>query len=206
MRERIYWFRLLMIGALILGGCAAGGMKDVEDPGFLVDYSELTPGGEGRATLLYIKKGADFKKYNAIMFDRISIWLSPEAENRDIDPAVFKEMSDYFQKALVNAVKGDYAIVDQPGQTVLRVRAAITDVKPSSPTTDTPAAIGDTLDTGEAAAEMEFLDSMNSDRLVAAVDRRQVDRSDSHGEWEETKAVFDYWAERFRKALDGLRE
>ena len=133
MRKQRVWLGVLLVVAFLLGGCAAGGMDDVEESGFLVDYSQLTPGGEDRAALTYVDPEVDFKNYDALMFDRVSVWLSPEAENRDVDPAVFKKMSDYFLNALVKAVEDGYTVVDQPGPNVIRVRAAITDVEPSDP-------------------------------------------------------------------------
>lgn len=214
--------RCLSIGlvALLLAGCAAGGMKDVKTTGFLGDYSQLTPGDGDMAALRYVKSGADFKKYDAVMFDRVTVWLSPEAQTRGVDPAVLKEMTDYFQAALVNAVKDGYQVVDQPGPNVLRVRAAITDVKPSNPVSNTLSSVipvgiavsaatkattGDNLGTGEAAAEMEFLDAQSSERLAAAVDRRQGGKGVFRGKWEDTKDAFDHWAKRFRIRLDELR-
>jgi len=203
MRETRCWLGLLLISVILLGGCAAGRMDDVEESGFLVDYSQLTPGGEDRAALTYVKPGVDFKKYDAIMFDRVSVWLSPEAETRGIDPAVFKKMSDYFQNALIDAVKDGYTVVDQPGANVLRVRAAITDVEPSNPVAK--AVSVDNMGTGGAEAEFELLDSMSSERLAAAVDRRRGGKPASRAVWEDTKDVFDYWAKRFRVRLDEFR-
>ena len=82
MREQSYGLGLLLVVVLLLGGCAAGQMDDVEESGFLVDYSQLTPGGEDRAALTYVEPSVDFKKYDSLMFDRVSVWLSPEAETQ----------------------------------------------------------------------------------------------------------------------------
>lgn len=204
MRKQIVWLGVLLVVVLLFGGCAAGGMDDVEESGFLVDYSQLTPGGEDRAALTYVDPEVDFKNYDALMFDRVSVWLSPEAENRDVDPAVFKKMSDYFLNALVKAVEDGYTVVDQPGPNVIRVRAAITDVEPSDPVAK--ALSVDNIGTGGAEAEIELLDSMSSERLAAAVDRRQGDQPASRGVWEDTKDAFDYWARRFRERLDAARQ
>lgn len=221
MRKQRSWFGLLLVVVFLLSGCAAGRMDDVEQSGFLLDYSQLKPGGEDQAALRYVKSGVDFKQYDSLMFDRISVWLSPEAKARGIDPVVFKEMSDYFLNALIDAVKDGYSVVDQPGPNVLRVRAAITDVKPSNPTANTLSTIvpvgmvvaagtkavsDDNMGTGEAEAEFELLDSMSSERLAAAVDRRQGGKAAFRGEWEDTKDAFDYWAERFRERLDEVRQ
>ena len=204
MRKQRVWLGVLLVVVFLLGGCAAGGMDDVEESGFLVDYSQLTPGGEDRAALTYVDPDVDFKNYDALMFDRVSVWLSPEAEIRDVDPAVFKKMSDYFLNALVKAVEDGYTVVDQPGPNVIRVRAAITDVEPSDPVAK--ALSVDNIGTGGAEAEIELLDSMSSERLAAAVDRRQGAQPASRDVWEDTKDAFDYWARRFRERLDAARQ
>lgn len=214
--------RCLSMGvvALLLAGCAAGGMKDVNTTGFLGDYSQLKPGDGDLAALGYIKPGADFKKYDAVMFDRITVWLSPEAKTRGVDPAILKEMTDYYQSALINAVKDGYQVVDQPGPNVLRVRAAITDIKPSNPVSNTlstvlpigagvavlaKAATNENIGTGEAATEVEFLDAQSGERVAAIVDRRQGGKMAFRGSWTDTKDAFDHWAQRFRARLDELR-
>jgi hypothetical protein len=154
------------------------------------------------------------------MFERILVALSDEAEYKGIDPALLTELAEYYQNALFDAVKGGYEIVDQPGPGVLRVRVAITDLKPSKPISNTlssiipvgmvvagatKAASGDNLGTGEAATEIDILDSLTGERLAAAVDRRQGGKSAFRGKWEDTKQAFDYWAKRFRHRLDAVR-
>lgn len=215
-------FKLIMslVCGLFLVGCAAGQMKDVKQAGFLDDYSQLKPGGEGQAALVYVKPGTDFKPYTKIMFEQVTVFLNADAEHREVDPNILKEMVDYYQNALIEAVKDGYEVVDQPGPDVLWVRAAITDVKPSSPVSNTmssiipvgmvvagatKAASGDNLGTGEAATEFEVLDSVSRERLAAAVDRRQGGKMAFRGKWTDTKDAFDHWAQRFRQRLDEAR-
>ncbi|MDX2494980.1 MAG: DUF3313 domain-containing protein [Desulfuromusa sp.] len=217
---KLFKLATILLFCILVAGCAAGGMKDVTQTGFLDDYSMLKPGGEDRAALVYVNKGTDFKPYNKIMFERVLVTLSDEAANKQVDPAVFKELTDYYQKALLDAIKGGYQLVDQPGQGVLRVRAAITGIKPSKPVSNTMSTIlpigwalagttkaisDDNLGTGEAATEIEVLDSVTGERLAAAVDRRQGGKSAFRGKWEDTKAAFDFWAKRFRERLDEAR-
>lgn len=221
MQKSTQRFGALLAGVLLLTGCAAGGMTDVKKTGFLTDYGQLKPGGDDRAALVYIKSGVDYKTYNKLMFERIVVLLSDSAEYRAVDPATLKEMTDYYQNALFNAFKDGYEIVDQPGPGVLRVRVAITQLKPSNPTANTLSTIipvgivaagatkavsGDNLGTGEAATEMEVLDSVSGERLAAAVDRRQGGKGVFRGKWEDTKEAFDFWAKRFRQRLDEMRK
>ena len=221
MNKNLYWSVLFLVAVLILSGCAASGMKDVKQTGFLGDYAQLKPGSDDRAALIYVNPDIDFKPYTKLMFERVSVFLSHTSESREIDPTILKELTDFYQNALLEAVKDGYEVVDQPGPDVLWVRVAITDVVPSNPTSNTLSSIipigmvvaGATkavsdanLGTGEAATEMEVLDSMTKERLAAAVDRRQGGKSAFRGKWEDTKRAFEYWAKRFRDRLDGLRE
>jgi hypothetical protein len=211
---------VLLISVLLLAGCSASGMKNVEGSGFLDNYSQLKPGGEDESALVYVKTGADFKSYNKIMFEQIVVRLNSSSEANEIDPAMLVELTNYYQNALVEAVKDSYEIVDQPGTDVLWVRVAITDVEPSSPVANTMSSIvpvgmvvavgakatsDANLGTGEAATEVEVLDSMTKERLAAAVDRRQGGKSAFRGKWVDTEQAFDYWAKRFNERLNKLR-
>ena len=221
MKRRICWWIGLLAAALLLAGCAASGMKDVQKTGFLSDYSQLQPGGDDRAALVYIKPGVDLKPYNKLMFERFIVLLSDSAQYREIDPTMLKELTDYYQNAIFEAVKSGYQIVDQPGPGVLRVRVAITDVKPSKPVANTMSTIvpvgmvvagatkavsDENLGTGQASTEFELLDAMTGERLAAAVDRRQGGKGVFRGKWDDTKEAFDFWAKRFRQRLDEARQ
>jgi hypothetical protein len=220
MNRKTFQNVLVLLTIMALSGCAASRMKDVQESGFLGDYSQLKPGSEQEAVLVYVKSGHDFRPYDKIILDRTLVYLDPEAETRGIDPAVYKEMTDYWQKALIDEIKNGYQVVEQPGPGVLRVRTAITDIKPSKPVANTMSTIlpvgwavagatkvasGENLGTGEAAGEMEVLDAMTGERLAAAVDRRQGGKGAFRGKWEDTKDALDVWAKRFRQRLDTLR-
>lgn len=210
-----------MLVFLTLAGCAASGMKDVRQTGFLGDYSQLQPGADDQAALLYIKPGANFKGYSKLMFERVAVVLSDKAESRTLDPAILQEMTDYYQNALFAAVKNDFEIVDKPGPDVLRVRVAITELQPSNPVANTMSSIvpvgivvagatkavsDENLGTGEAGTEFELLDSTTGERLAAAVDRRQGGKAAFRGKWDDTKDAFDYWAKRFNTRLGEMRQ
>lgn len=207
----------VLVLCTLLIGCASGGMKDVRKSGFIDDYSMLKPGGDDRAALVYINPDVDFKPYTKIMFERVTVMLSADADYKGIDPALFSELTDYYQNALIDAVRTGYKVVDQPGPGVLRVRVAITDIKPGKPVSNTlssiipvgivvagvtKAASGDNLGTGEAATEIVVVDSLSGEQLAAAVDRRQGGKSMFRGKWTDTKQAFDHWAKRFRQRLD----
>ena len=220
MKKGFCWIVYLLLAALLLSGCSASSVKDVQKSVFLHDYSQLKPGDDDQAALVYIKPGLDLKAYDKIMFDRMLVLLH---ENSDtwVDPAILKELTDYYQNALLKAVEGSYQVVDKPGPGVLWVRVAITEVKPSKPVANTMSTIlpvgwavagatkvasGENLGTGEAASEMEVLDSVTGERLAAAVDQRQGGKGAFRGVWDDTKDAFDYWAKRFGERLNELRK
>jgi len=177
---RFFKIAAILTAAIGLAGCAASGMKNVENSGFLKDYGQLRPGADDRAALNYFKPGVDFKPYTKLMFERVSVFLSPTLESREIDPTSLKELADFYQNALLIPV----------GMVVAGATKAVSDAN---------------LGTGEAATEMEVLDSMTKERLAAAVDRRQGGKSAFRGKWVDTKQAFEFWAKRFRERLDGLR-
>lgn len=220
MKNNVIMRVLAVLTFLVIAGCAASGMKNVKESGFLGDYSQLKPGTDDQAALLYINPDANFKMYNKLMFERIRVVLSADAESTAVDPAILKELTDYYQNALFEAVKSDYEVVDKPGPDVLRVRIAITDLKPSNPMANTMSTIvpvgmlvagatkavsDENLGTGEAGTEFEVLDSMTGVRLAAAVDRRQGGKGAFRGKWDDTKDAFDYWAQLFNKRLGEMR-
>ena len=222
MYKVMQYSRMALIFAVAIGlvACSASGMKNVEQSGFLKDYSQLKPGTDDQAALVYVKPEVNFKGYNKIMFERVAIAFAPSSKGREVDPTMLKELADYYQIALQNAFKDGFELVDQPGPDVLWVRVAISDVVASNPTANTmssiipigiavSAAAKATMDanlgTGEAATEMEVLDSTTKERLAAAVDRRQGGKMAFRGKWVDTQQAFDYWAKRFRERLDSLR-
>jgi hypothetical protein len=221
MKRQLILRAMMIVAIFILAGCAASGMKTVKKSGFLQDYSQLKPGGDDQAALVYIKPGINLKPYNKLMFERVRVVLSDKADYQAVDPVLLKELTDYYQNAIFNAVKGGYEIVDQPGPDVLRVRVAITQLQPSSPVSNTlstivpvgivvagatKAATDENLGTGEAGTEFEMLDSVTGERLAAAVDRRQGGKGAFRGKWDDTKDAFDFWAKRFRTRLDQMRK
>lgn len=201
----------------LVSGCAAHKMEEVHKAGFLGDYSQLKQGGEDQAVLTYIKPGVNFKVYKKLMIDPVEIWYSPDVEYKGIQPDQLKELTDYFHNALVKAVEDRYPVVNAPGEDVLRIRAAITDVIPGKPVTGTlstlipigiaisgtkKAATGTHASVGQTAVEAELIDSLTYERLAAAVDRRAGKKGAFRGEWDDAKDAFDLWAERLRNRLD----
>jgi hypothetical protein len=204
----------------MFSGCAAQQLTSYETSGFLGSYANFKPGDKDQPNLVYLNPGRDLRQYNKVLIDHVIIYFNPESENRGVDPAQLNELTQYFHQALVNALKDRYPIVDRPGQGVLRIRTAITDVEPGSPvagaaTTIVPvgatvsvikkATTGSNMAVGRASMEIELLDSLSGVRLAAAIDRREGGKKVVSGKWTAIQEAFEYWAQKLRVWLDKER-
>lgn len=219
MSERKPLCFIIVLLALMNIGCASTGMNKVEKNGFLDDYSQLRPGEGDQPAYGYSRPGADLSKYDKIIIEKVCVCLPGQEDSSDLEPILLREFADYYDQAITSAVFDRYKIVDEPGPGVLRIRVAITDVKPSSPIINTISSVsplgisislatkifsGKNLGTGEAASEIEVLDSVTGERLVADVDRRQGGKMIFRGKWTDTQNAFDHWANRLRIKLESM--
>lgn len=208
----------LMIASSImvtLSACA----KQVRYSGFLSSYSELAEGPKGGADLVYIKEGVDFKKYKKIMIDQVVFYVSEDSEYKGIQPEEMKELADEFHKTFAEVVGNDYPFTDIPGPDVIRIRTAITHIEQSSPgigavTTIVPQALalsyikkgvtGEHTGVGSATMEIEFLDSLNNERLASAIDTRSGGKLAGWSKYGAVKEAFEFWSKRLKKRLDEI--
>ncbi len=219
MLNRSFLFILLM-SIFLLAGCAAQQLRSYEMSGFLRNYAGFEPGGEGQPNLVYLNPGRDLRKYNKVLINHVVVYFNPQSENREIDPVQLNQLTEYFHQALVDALKDRYPIVDRPGEGVLRIRAAITDVEPGKPvagaaTTVVPvgAAVslikktttGSNMAVGRASMEIELADSLTGARLAAAVDRLEGGKKVVSGKWSAIEEAFEHWAQKLRVWLDKER-
>ncbi len=208
---------LLIVMAIILAAAAGCAKEQMKYSGFLGNYPKFQKGPSGGVALVYVKKGADFSKYNKVMFDQVVFYLSKDAKYKDIQPEQMKELADEFARAAVKEMKGAYPIVAEPGPDVLRVRVAITGIEPGNPvksgiTTVVPVGLvmsvikkgttGSYPGVGSASMEAEFLDSSTNERLAAAIDKRPGSKFSGFTKYGAAKEAFEFWAKRLRVFLD----
>lgn len=211
---------VLLLGALLLvTACASHRAKEVGRTGFLHDYSQLKPGEEGMAVLVYRKPDAKMQRYRDIVIDPVRIVLKQDSAARDIAPQELAELAQIYHDALVTAIGPIYPVVNVVGPDTLRLRVAITDVVPGSPVRGvlsvlpigaviagaTKAATGEFADVGKAESEMELLDAVTGERLGAAVDRRVGTKAPFRGYYDDAKDAFALWAQRIAAGLAKAR-
>lgn len=197
---------VMIVALMFLSACATAPPHS----GFLQDYSNLKPDPEDESLLWWEKENIDWKRYKKLMIDPVVVYLNPESRNRQIDPDVLKELTDYLRSSVMVEVQDAYPVVNNPGPDVLRIRAAITDIIPANPLINTTMvlAVGLPVDMGGAAMEAEFLDSMTNEPLGSVVDKKvglpvdPVDYIQGFTKWGHAKMALDAWAELLREALD----
>jgi hypothetical protein len=190
--------------------------------GFLGDdYKNLQPGPEGGVKMRWMKPGVMFGKYNKFMVDSVIFFFADDSEYKGIDPNEMKELADGFNQAIVAAFKDKYPIVTEPGPDVARIRIAITGVKASKPGVSAVSSVlpiglafslvkkgaaGSWSGSGATSAEMEALDSLTNDVILAAVDDRSAAFTERFSKWGSAQEAFKFWAERMVAFIDNTRD
>jgi len=169
---------------------------------------------------VYLNPGRDLRPYNKLLVDHVVVYFNPESKNKGVDPVQLAELTRYFHQALVDALKDRYLIVERPGEGVLRIRTAITDVDSGSPVggaVSTVVPVGATISiikksttgsnmaVGRASMEIELVDSLSGARMAAAIDRREGGKKVVSGKWTAIEEAFEYWGHKLRVWLDKER-
>jgi len=199
---------------LTVGGVFAAEKKY---SGFLGQYDGLEKGPEGGVAERYLKPGVDFSKYKKVMLDSVVFFLADDAEYKGINAEDMKELSDKFNKAVIDALGVGYPLVAEAGPDVMRVRVAITHLKASKPgaaaaTTVLPVGLalsfvkkgvtGEYTGVGSTGIEAEFLDSLSNERIAAAVDEQAGGKLSGFERWSASKEAFEFWAGRLKAFMD----
>ena len=206
---------LLVLTCGMLVGCAAAPKETAS--GFLKNYPQFQPGPSDGVDQIYTKPGMDLSKYRRVMLDEAQFYLKKSAADQGIQASELKELSDTFHRAIFEALGNAYPLVTEPGPDVLRIRLAVTDIETSNPamagvTTVLPiglavsvakkATTGSHTGVGGASMEVEFLDSVTSERLAAAIDTFNGSKMSGFSKLGATKEAFEFWAKRLRVTLD----
>ncbi|MBF0395996.1 MAG: DUF3313 family protein [Desulfobacterales bacterium] len=215
--KTIFIFILLIPYYFNILGCLP---KKAIGSGFLKDYSNLSRDPTGSYALIYRKPNFSFKSYDKIMISPVEIWFSPEAKERGIAQKDLRMLSEFFRNIGIKSLEDVCKIVYEPAPNTLKIRAAITDIVPANPSMNLMTTFsfsglvssmlykittGAHLFVGQAAIEVEVLDSITNERLLAVVDRRSGGRLDlvkGITEWDQVKDAFVYWVTRFRERID----
>lgn len=208
-------YLMILLTGLALSGCAT--TPTLEQSGFLNNYPQFQPGPKEGMDQVYVKPGMNLSTYNKVMMDEVQFFLTKNAAENGLQASELKELSDSFHLAVFQALGTEYLLVTEPGNDVLRVRLAITDIETSNPavtgiTTVVPvglaislakqATTGAATGVGGASMEAEFLDSMTNERLAAAIDTFHGSKMSGFTKLGSAEEAFEFWAKRLRVTLD----
>ena len=209
--------KLVTVGVIVLiVGCSATYQaSDVQPSGFLGDYSKLRPGGKGDPLLFYQNPAADFRAYDKVIIEPVTIWRQEHSDLGVIPQHELQHLATLLEAKIIEAVKFEgLKVVREPGPRVLRIRAAITEAEQSNVKMDAFAtalplpgfskmATGTRAFVGRAAIEGEMTDSQTGEVLMAGVDRREGARTPEgvRNPWDDVEKAFQYWSDRFRQRL-----
>jgi hypothetical protein len=177
----------------------------------------LTEGKDNEALLRYINPDADWRSYDKVMIDSVTVWK--DKETQDVAPEDLRMLTDFLYGQLHDALSLDYTMVTKPGPGVMRIAVAITEAEASSPVLDTVTSIipqtriltgvkglvvgGKPGFVGTAGLEAKVTDSQSGKILALAVDRRGGTKnlSGMTNEWNDVEEAYTYWAGLVRYRL-----
>ena len=228
------WSKLLsgvLLGGLLVGlsGCNTTkqvGEKEKDFSGFLGDYSMLAKGDGKEANFVYFDKSTDWSKYTKVYIKPVELWKSndPDSPFGKMSTENQQILISFFNTELVESLKKNFQIVDQPGPDTLVISGALTEAKKSWPvlnlvSTVYPAALvlsyvkqgitGTGSFVGKVMVEADFTDGVTGQRVAAIVDERagtKALRTKFGGSWGDVKLAFDWWANRLDERLELLKK
>ena len=213
---------VLVVVAIFLSGCAQTQQtRTAEKSGFLEDYAMLKPGEDKtEGQLVYRNPDANWKSYDKVMIDPVTVWLGKEdSQLREVPAENRQRLANDLWSKLNESLSADYAIVHHPGPGVLRIQAAITEAGQSSVVMDTITSLhpGTRLVTGgvgmarggrpgfvgQASLEAKATDAQTGTLLAAVVDQRAGTKSPmgATNSWNDVEEAFAFWAKQLRYRL-----
>ena len=188
---------MFAVGAMITQcGCES---KQMEQTGFLSDYSRLEPVSD--EMLRYFNPNLPLSKYKRFIIDPVEIYASESkltAEEK-------KELTSFMESQIRSSLGSKYPTTRSPGPGVGKIRVALTDIDKSSAVMNIlPATKVAGTGLGGAAMEAELVDSVTGEQIGAIMEYQKGSRLSLEGlsKYGDAKAVMKGWAKRFRKRLD----
>jgi hypothetical protein len=186
--------RFLIPGVLLLAAC--GSTPEVRRSGFLDDYSKLAPVPGSAGIWSYRSPNLDFTHYKALLVDPAVAWFNPDSEAEEIDPAARKRLTEEFGRTIRNTLRDNgFDLVEEPGEKVLRVRVAITELYVRPGPFSAQGGRSGRIRLDGASLEADLKDSLSGQVLFAVMTTRRgggVQTLVGAG----NQRVFQYWADQ----------
>jgi hypothetical protein len=213
MRPSAKFLTLLFLqgfAVFVLTGCATRHLEPTHS-GFLDSYSGFTQDAVLKGMRVCKKPDTDIGAlYSKVMIRPLQFKLSLALKAGQMAEGDRAKLADFFYVQLKDGLTGYYEIVDEPGEGVLLIRAAVTDILPNKvylnlhwSTTLVGAGIGG------AAFEAEIVDSLTGERVMAFIDARKGKKLNyvkGLTKWGHTQEVLGVWADMITANLNKKKE
>ena len=183
--------------------------EELIQSGFMSDYSQLVQVDDGTADYRYVAEGGleRLAKYNALMIDQPEIFIAADSPYRGAKPKHLDALADSLRTGMAIGFSGEnYYVVDQPGQNVMYVAVALSNLrltkKKKSVLSYTPIGLVTGAVVGAAntdiakkanlqdvVIELEAFDSLTGERLAAVISHRG-EGEENPASWEELDRAF----------------
>jgi hypothetical protein len=195
--------------------------RNVEESGFLGDYSALRAGKDGEALKVYLnpKYQQTCKTYDKVLIEPVGIWVGKNSDTTSIPTEDRQMLVNHLHGSLVSELGKHYQIVKTPQPGTLRIKTAITEAEGSWVALDSVSsfvpqllvmsklkeiATGTGTFVGKASGEVEITDAISGERMAAAIDRMVGNKSVTGvtGKWDDVTRIFDDWSDRMAYRLE----
>ena len=204
--------KILLINCFVifsLTGCAIKQMELTES-GFLSGYSGLEDYEELEGMRIYKNPDVNIvERYSKILVAPVEFRLDPTVKEHKMDFEDELKLSNYFHEKLIEGLIINYDIADEPGEDVILLRIAITDILPNKVYLNlhwSTTLIGGGI--GGASLEAELVDSLTGERMFSFIDARKgkkLNYTKGLTKWGHTQEVLGMWAKHIVKNLDDLK-
>jgi len=215
-------------GMFQTGQLVGGGTKQIAGvqpvAGFLPNPSLLSPGGSGRADLVYRNPTADFAAYNKVILEPVAIWAAPDSQLNSVPLDQRQAAANTFYSDLYKALSKRCEMVNSPSPGTMRMRFALVDAKIPNATVNTVATYTPYASTayslaslafnngvgyfaGTATAEGYATDATNGSLLWEAVDKRggtTAVAENTLNTWLDVDHAFQTWSEQLASRMQAL--
>jgi len=221
---------VVLIGCMGVFNTSIIEAKELKPSGFFENYSGFEESTESKG--LYVKRNPNrsIGEYSKFLLEPITVYMAPVRGISKINPKrmgvnakKLAELTEHFENEITRVLSENYTVVNEPGEGVLRLRLAVTDVKTNIRLLNIHSYTSFTgVGLGSASMEGEATDSVTGEQILAVVDSRKgstmpklkgqkVDdiakeaidnKLDSLTRYNTIKQIMTTWAERFAKKVD----
>jgi Protein of unknown function (DUF3313) len=176
-------------------------------------------------SLVYIKEGVKLSLYTKFMVDPVEIYRGSDASwhKQKVTEQEKQELAQFARAELIRALGKSYAVVNQPGPGVMRIKMTLVDVELTTTSLAVvshlaPAGVGINLLKTGAGMQGSFMGSVTlagelrdslSDAVIAAYLTKQtplaLDVSKTFGKLSAARAGLTEGAEKFKAAVDRVQ-